>query len=271
MPEHAEVRIMSEFINRSTDGRTFTAIHKVERGNVPHLIREGTLTVKSRSVGKQIELSAGQDTFHIFMGMTGNWAFVPTDGWSATRFTRLRLDSDDGMSLLLHGGYMGPKFSLNRPFTGQRRGPDPVSDTDAFRRGVMSGIGSRAFDKPLGEALLDQRYFNGVGAYLAAEILGRLGVSPYDTPNQMGEDGMVRVVEMTLKCINESYEHGGGELIDWKSPLGSSRIDEWIMFYGNTGSCVRRRFGTRNIWVEKRWSGDLSDHLLKKSSAAAAI
>jgi endonuclease VIII-like 1 len=253
MPEHAEVRIMSEFVNKSSVDRTFTRIYRVERGNVPHLIRDGMFSVRSRSVGKQIELVAGNDTFYIFMGMTGNWSFVPTAGWSETRFVRLRFDSDDGMSLILHGGYMGPKFSLNKPFTGQRRGPDPVSDPELFRSNVMSAIGSRAFYKPLGEILLDQRYFNGVGAYLCAEILGRICFSPFDSPNSIGDEGVSRLVDMTIHCIDKSYEYGGGELIDWKSPLGSSRIDEWIRFYGNTQSCVRYKFGSRNIWIERRW------------------
>jgi len=254
MPEHSEVRIMSEYINRTASGRTFVSSHRVERGNVPHLISESEFTIRSRSVGKQIELTAGPDTYHVFMGMSGNWTLVPTEAWSATRFTRLKFDSADGMSLLLHGGYMGPKFSINKPFSGQKRGPDPVEEPAQFMSNVISGVGTTAFDKPLGEALLDQRYFNGVGAYLAAEILGRLDVNPFSSPNQLGVVGLSDLVDMVQKCISESYAHGGGELIDWKSPIGGSTISEWLMFYGNKAECVRERFGSRNIWIKKKWS-----------------
>lgn len=261
MPEHAEVRIMSEFINRSAGGRTFASAHRVERGNVPHMMREGRFEIRAKSVGKQLTLVCDHgndsDTYHVFMGMSGNWSFVPTADWSSTRFTRLRFDSADGMSLLLHGAYMGPKFSLNRPFSGQRRGPDPVSDPDAFRENVMSGLGSRAFDKPLGETLLNQAYFNGIGAYLAAEILGRSGANPFSTPNQLGREGLDRLIDVVVDCVEQSYRHGGGELMDWDNPMGRSTIDQWIRFYGNDRECAKHRFGSRNIWVEKRWLGQL--------------
>jgi endonuclease VIII-like 1 len=256
MPEHSEVRIMSEFINKSAEGRTFKSTYKVERGNVPHLLSQSLFTISSRSVGKQIELTAGTDLYHVFMGMSGNWVMVPTEDWSNVRFTRLRFDSTDGMSLLLHGGYMGPKFSINKPFTGQKRGPDPIDELSLFRANVMSGINTRAFDKPLGEALLDQRYFNGVGAYLAAEIMGRLDVDPFLSPNKLGSEKVSEVIDMTIRCITESYAHGGGELIDWKSPLGGSTINEWLMFYGNKSTCVKQKFGTRNIWIASKWTSE---------------
>lgn len=35
----------------------------------------------------------------------------------------------------------------------------------------------QAFDSPICEVLLDQRYFNGIGNYLRAEILGRAGIN----------------------------------------------------------------------------------------------
>jgi formamidopyrimidine-DNA glycosylase len=35
----------------------------------------------------------------------------------------------------------------------------------------------QAFDSPICEVLLDQQYFNGIGNYLRAEILGRAGIN----------------------------------------------------------------------------------------------
>lgn len=40
---------------------------------------------------------------------------------------------------------------------------------------MLKNLDDRAFDKPICEALLNQKYFNGIGNYLRAEILFRYG------------------------------------------------------------------------------------------------
>lgn len=41
------------------------------------------------------------------------------------------------------------------------------------RENVLRNLPDKAFDRPICEALLDQRFFNGIGNYLRAEILYR--------------------------------------------------------------------------------------------------
>lgn len=43
-----------------------------------------------------------------------------------------------------------------------------------FRENVLSNLSDKAFNRPICEALLNQKYFNGIGNYLRAEILYRL-------------------------------------------------------------------------------------------------
>lgn len=43
-----------------------------------------------------------------------------------------------------------------------------------FRENVLFNLSDKAFDRPICEALLNQKYFNGIGNYLRAEILYRL-------------------------------------------------------------------------------------------------
>lgn len=43
----------------------------------------------------------------------------------------------------------------------------------ACRENVLKNLEDRAFDKPICEVLLNQKYFNGIGNYLRAEILYR--------------------------------------------------------------------------------------------------
>ncbi|NXK66752.1 NEIL1 Endonuclease, partial [Sylvietta virens] len=60
------------------------------------------------------------------------------------------------------------------------RGPCVVSEYQAFRENVLKNLDDRAFDKPICEALLNQKYFNGIGNYLRAEILYRLKIPPFE-------------------------------------------------------------------------------------------
>lgn len=47
------------------------------------------------------------------------------------------------------------------------------------RENVLRNLVDKAFDRPICEALLDQRFFNGIGNYLRAEILYRSAGRPW--------------------------------------------------------------------------------------------
>lgn len=48
------------------------------------------------------------------------------------------------------------------------------------RENVLRNLADKVFDRPICEALLDQRFFNGIGNYLRAEILYRLRIPPFE-------------------------------------------------------------------------------------------
>ncbi|NWW70103.1 NEIL1 Endonuclease, partial [Climacteris rufus] len=60
------------------------------------------------------------------------------------------------------------------------RGPCVLTEYQAFRENVLKNLDDRAFDKPICEVLLNQKYFNGIGNYLRAEILYRLKIPPFE-------------------------------------------------------------------------------------------
>ncbi|NWZ58048.1 NEIL1 Endonuclease, partial [Haliaeetus albicilla] len=62
----------------------------------------------------------------------------------------------------------------------QGRGPCVLSEYQAFRENVLKNLDDKAFDKPICEALLNQKFFNGIGNYLRAEILYRLKIPPFE-------------------------------------------------------------------------------------------
>jgi endonuclease VIII-like 1 len=148
---------------------------------------------------------------------------------------------------------MGPKYSINKPFSGQKRGPDPLKNFDEFKLNVISNLNKVEFKKPICEVLLNQKYFNGVGAYLNSEIMGRLDIDPFMNFNELTKSELDKLFNMIFTCCNESYNLGGGELKDWKNPFEFNNIHTWIKFYGNKDICQKQKFGTRNIWIKKKF------------------
>ena len=260
MPELAEYKISADFINLNSKNKFIKAFH-VQKGNIPVDFEEKynmtNFSIQAKPNGKDLILEINKEdgllSIHVFMGMNGNWKYVDTETWSETRFTRLRFDDERGKSLILYGGYMGPKYSVGKPFTGTKRGVDPTLEFEKFKQNILENLDKKAFDKPICEVLLNQEYFNGIGAYLTAEIVGRLDFNPFDSFRNLSTDELEKVFNMTLKCCLEAYEFGGGELISWKNPIYESRIDEWIQFYNNKEICYKQKFGTRNIWIDKKF------------------
>jgi endonuclease VIII-like 1 len=59
------------------------------------------------------------------------------------------------------------------------RSPDPTQEFVAFKRNILNNLDKPVFNRPICEALLDQRFFNGIGNYLRAEIMHRARVDPF--------------------------------------------------------------------------------------------
>lgn len=62
---------------------------------------------------------------------------------------------------------------------GNDRGPDPVLEHKAFVSNILDNLSRPVFDKELCEVMLEQKWFNGIGNYLRAEVMYRAGLSPF--------------------------------------------------------------------------------------------
>jgi endonuclease VIII-like 1 len=255
MPELAELKIMADFVNAKSKGRTYNAAYDVAKGNIPSKsgVPDGDFNVKAESFGKELVISlyhdVAQTDVHVFMGMSGNWKFVPTESWNDTRFVRLRLDTTDGHSLLLYGSYMGPKYKIG-PFA-TKRGPDPTKYFDRFKENVLANLAKKAFDRPICEALLEQKYFNGIGNYLRSTILYYLGENPFEKARDVIQR-RPDILEMCRDVPLQAYRYNGGQLRDWHNPNGGDAKDftDWVFYQKGLG--VRDNTG-RTFWFDERW------------------
>ena len=259
MPELPEVRIMSDFINQSSKNINFKTFYKVEKNNSqsePYDLIEN-FNITAIPYGKTMYVHLHNDhqyvPIYVFMGMSGNWDWVETNKWeTSSKYIRLRIESDEGHSLILFGGYMGPKWSL-APFA-SKRGYDPTTEFDDFKRTILKNLSKPVFDSPICEVLLNQEYFNGIGNYLRSTILYYAGVNPFESARHIIKSTPT-ILELCAEIPLIAYELNGGQLRDWKNPIDkdSTEFKNWV-FYQKGLSCKDNM--KRTFWFDPKWEMD---------------
>ena len=256
MPEWAEVKISADYINQISQDKIFTSLYDVEKGN--NAIQNNlftNFTLSADTNGKELILNINQNNqsipIYVFMGMSGGWQHVSSNGWNNVKFTRLRLDDNTDMSLLLSGGFLGPKYSVGKPFKGSKRGPDVVKEFDAFKQNVLNNLNKKAFEKPIYETLLNQEYFNGIGNYLRSTILFYLDENPFLSAKEV-INRRPDILDLCKDVPLKAYSLNGGQLRDWENPFNtdSSEFDEWVFY--QKGESLKDS-NNRTFWYNKKW------------------
>lgn len=210
MPEGPELFLASVFINSVSNDKLFGG----------HVIKSEVSTknpevnwdydlyrISAVARGKELKLTLlegdedrktgnTQDILFRF-GMSGSFKFTPVSELpkhAHLRFFTTRENPPMVLSFVDHRRFgrwqVGGDWSPDR-------GPDPMWEYQCFRENVLSNLKSAAFNRPICETLLNQKFFNGIGNYLRAEILYRCGVRPFD---------QARAVLSDLKPFSQWYE-----------------------------------------------------------------
>nr|XP_020474993.1 endonuclease 8-like 1 isoform X2 [Monopterus albus] len=198
MPEGPELHLASLYVNKVCDGVVFTGpVRKSEvskNPDVPFNCEAYHITAASR--GKEVMLTlapikrddpkfrvktgqADQPMDIVFrFGMSGHFHFSTED--ELPKHAHLRFYTKEKPCRVL-------SFVDTRRFGSWQpngtwqpgRGPCVMFEYKSFRKNVVLHLSDRAFDRPICEVLLNQKYFNGIGNYLRAEILFRLNIPPF--------------------------------------------------------------------------------------------
>ncbi|KAI8793122.1 endonuclease 8 1 [Biomphalaria glabrata] len=72
--------------------------------------------------------------------------------------------------------YVGKSWSPDR-------GPCVITEYEEFVKNLANNLDDTVFKKPICEVMLNQKYFNGIGNYLRAEILYRCRIPPFERAN----------------------------------------------------------------------------------------
>ena len=270
MPELAEVKIMADFINSVVGEEGF--FDTMEKSQVSKVKTEldpfegAVFTINAESRGKELMLHlemiggdiSGNSKKNLLctMGMSGNWVYIRKDApqlEQAFKHGHLRIQSTRGNWLILYDPRRFAKWKWVEKWSGGR-GYCPLTEYNEFSEVIKTHWWThKDFKKPLNEVLMYQKWFNGVGNYLRAEILYRLDINPFQIAASLDRDELNELLMITHFCIRDAYALGGGQLKDWKNPKGTDAksFKEWMKCYGILSSI--KDAGGRTFWYDPKW------------------
>jgi endonuclease VIII-like 1 len=272
MPELAEVKIMGDFVNHIVQQDPY--IERIEKSPVSKVKTDlnafegGVFTMYAKTRGKEMRLHMeliggdlnGAVTKNLFlsMGMSGNWVYLRKDSehlQEVLKHAHLRFITTRGNYLVLHDVRRFAKWKWGEDWT-PGRGPCPLTEYNEFQEFLKTKwYTHKHFKSRINELLMDQRYFNGIGNYLRAEILWRLDINPFTPANEIPSNKVDELISLCYSCTSDAYELGGGQLKDWENPnkTDAKSFKEWMKCYGIKSSVVDnsgRRFWYDPIWEE---------------------
>ena len=148
---------------------------------------------------------------HVHFGMSGKWSiFDKSAAPEPTPTTRLRLEDEDYVA---HLSAMIVKLGSTELFLERQRalGQDPLredADADLLWEKVS------ASRKQIGQVLMDQSYFAGVGNIYRAEILFKAGVHPSRVAAELKRHDYDRIWAHSVALLQRGFESGSILTVD---------------------------------------------------------
>ena len=263
MPELAEIKIMSEYINSVCENQDFWSIgtspEVSKRLGVvqPSNLQMFSISAEARGKELLLILSSGADsyTMSVSMGMSGYWVFGDRD--SKPKHSHLIFNTIDKKALFLVDVRRFAKWKWGG--WSPNRGPCPVKETTLFKTNVINSLNKKVFSKAIHLLLMDQKYFNGIGNYLRAEILYLANQDPFESAREAIINNPV-LLDLCTQVSYEAYMIGGGQLKDWKNPfqVPKNGFSDWIKCYGKAEHSILDA-NRRTLWYSKSQLKDKND------------
>ncbi|GAB6032453.1 nei endonuclease VIII-like 1 [Chamberlinius hualienensis] len=207
-------------------------------------------------------------------GMSGSFRWSTVD--DLPKHAHLRFfakDSGDKQVLCYHDPRRFGKWRIGDNWS-EDRGPDPVHEYDAFRTNVINNISDKIFNRPICETLLNQKYFNGVGNYLRAEILYLAKIAPFERARDVIEAlvnvkkddyDILRACSTVMDQAMTLYDKPGGDYIYIYSGQDST-FSDWVKCYGKKQMKSLVDSNGRTIWFDGK-PGPMAPKNSKKTSS----
>ena len=262
MPELAELKLTADFINANSGKIKYMAIKKSpEHKGLEVNVSFTEFMIVAESRGKELLLwlkdvhSDKFITLQMTMGMSGH--FQVTNTGQEPKHAHLKFYRKDGTTLSFVDVRRFGNWKQGITWKADR-GPDPTTESREFFLNIMTNLTKKAFKKPLYEVLMDQKYFNGIGNYLRAEIIYRCeDVNPFLPAGQQIAK-YPKILKMCEDVANLAYARGGGSIKDWKNPFNEQSTEKFMLCYGNKNMSERIDPKGRRFWYDPKW--DISIH-----------
>jgi len=289
MPEHAELRITSEFVSKIAKNTEFTHITKSEKSKVKTdltAFENKKFTVKSESRGKEMKLILESEDgeskeLMIFLGMSGTFVNVRNEAAKETKdkflkHAHLRIHSDAGILAFYDVRRFGKWKWIENGKWSSNRGYDPVTEHEKFKASILENYKEhKAFKSLVVHMLMNQQWFNGIGNYLRSEIVYRVpGLNPWTPFNELTEDQVLGIIQQCYECPMAAYQLQGGQFKDWKNPFSENednrfkKVEEknivsWRKIYGVKESSYITDGNGRRFWFHSDLNSQVPEKFLK--------
>lgn len=234
IPEGVEVRISAELIKPLVINRKIVSANVTPNSRYASAYPKGFLDfykdmdtyknvsvvdVKTRGKFMYWMFDNGYVMFNTF-GMTGQWS--PEAG----NHPCFVFEFEDGTKAVFND----PRHFGTIQFTNDNLdlikklnelGWDPLADDmeEKIINYTISACLKKA--KPIGQLLMDQKIFAGVGNYIRAEALYAAEISPWRQANLMSRDDLKKLCQQIVNVMNESYKYQGATILTYKDAYGA--------------------------------------------------
>ena len=259
MPELAEVRLTSDYVNSVVENKVFSHISKNPDHKWKDIDFGSHFTISSKTKGKELMLTLQtpdgvvSKNLMMTMGMGGHFRWF--ERGEGIKNTHLFFHAENGGHLAFVDVRRFGKWNWGE--WNEKRGPDPTTEWVEFCQNVWDNLEKPSFKKPIYEVLMDQKYFNGIGNYLRAEILYRIGeergADPFLPAKQYINAYGWEVLTLCKDIPLHVYQIGGGSIKDWKNPFGeNSNVKEFLLCYGNPKMKKILDKNDRTFWYDSK-------------------
>merc|ERR1719220_3037332 len=215
------------------------------------------MTLKRNPRRKKSQDLPEQSVKHVLFrfGMSGCFKFTSIN--EIPKHAHLRFFSKDGENVLSFVDYRRfGRWTINGDW-GSDRGPDSIVEYKAFRQNVLDNLKNAAFNKAICETLLNQKFFNGIGNYLRAEILYRCQIPPFAQSRSVLEPLLNNVkteepdiLELCHIVPKEvlSLDGGKGYDVEKDPEKDYSAFNNWLQCYYKDGMQNLVDHNGRTMW-----------------------
>ena len=256
MPELAELRLTADYINHAAKDKVFSSIiknpdHKWNPKTKVGYRPDKNFKLSAKSRGKELIVYLNDFPMRMSMGMTGYFRLTYTG--EEYKHSHIIFESTCGKSLSFIDVRRFGKWWPGQEWS-DNRSPDPTTEFSLFKKNIKDNLEKKAFNKPIGEILLNQSYFNGIGNYLRAEIIYRIPeLSPF-TEARAAIKNFPKILDLCKSIPELAYVKGGGSIKDWNNPFGNES-DSFMKCYGNPNMAKEKDGTGRMMWYrpEHQW------------------